>query len=160
MAERDAMLIPMKPLVFPHVFIGRDSRTSSPELVDAVMKGLECMKVPYTDFEEVTTAQLHFLVANYRNPEPIPEKEEEKKVVSFEEKKHVEQVVVKPLDNSDSQPSQLSLKSPHLKGSGDGRDSKLSASAKSNLIIAREGSAMSRTSNVSKQTSKSKASSS
>ena len=53
--------------VFPHVYLARDTRESSPALIDAIKIGLECMKVPYTDFELQTTPQLHYLVANSKS---------------------------------------------------------------------------------------------
>lgn len=50
--------------IFPHVYIGRDTRTSSRALVDVVKVGLEVLKVPYTDFGIVSLPQMYYLVAN------------------------------------------------------------------------------------------------
>ena len=73
------MRLPLKAKVFPHVFIARDTRESSERLSEQVTKGFEALKVQYTDFGVLTTAQLHFMVANYRNPEPVPKPIEDKK---------------------------------------------------------------------------------
>jgi len=50
---------------WPEVYVGCDTRESSPLLVAAVIKGIKAMRVPYTDFGVVTTPQLHYLVANH-----------------------------------------------------------------------------------------------
>lgn len=50
--------------VFPHVYIGRDTRQSSSSLIEAVKLGLEVLRVPYTDFGIVSLPQMHYLVAN------------------------------------------------------------------------------------------------
>jgi phosphoacetylglucosamine mutase len=43
---------------------------SSPGLASAVINGLKCLDVEYKDFGEVTTPQLHYLVANHsKNPQ-------------------------------------------------------------------------------------------
>jgi len=40
---------------WPEVYVGCDTRESSPLLVAAVIKGIKAMRVPYTDFGVVTT---------------------------------------------------------------------------------------------------------
>ena len=45
------------------MFLARDTRESSPILLAAVKAGLDCLSVSYTDFELLTTPQLHYLVA-------------------------------------------------------------------------------------------------
>ena len=51
---------------FPHVYVARDTRESSPELLDCLLRGLECMRVPYTNYDIVTYPVLNYLVANYK----------------------------------------------------------------------------------------------
>ena len=68
---------------WPHVFIARDSRKTSIKLVELVTKGLECMKVQYTDFGITTVGELHFLTANWKNTEKIPERVIEVPKVTF-----------------------------------------------------------------------------
>ena len=56
---------------FPHVYIGGDTRASTPALVDAVRTALESLRVLYTDFGQITTPMLHYLVANHKlSPTP------------------------------------------------------------------------------------------
>ena len=50
----------------PHVFIARDTRDSSPKLVAAIKRGLDCLNVPYTDFGLLTTPQLHYVTAHHK----------------------------------------------------------------------------------------------
>ena len=47
----------------PHVYLARDTRESSPILLAAVKSGLDSLGVSYSDFELLTTPQLHYLVA-------------------------------------------------------------------------------------------------
>ena len=49
-----------------HVFLAKDTRESSPILLAAVKKGLDCLNVPYTDFGLLTTPQLHYIVAHHK----------------------------------------------------------------------------------------------
>ena len=51
---------------FPHVFIAHDTRESSPAIVDAVKRGLECLHVPYTEHGLITTPMLCYLLANHK----------------------------------------------------------------------------------------------
>jgi len=51
----------------PQVYLGRDTRDSSPMLAAAVMKGISALGVQYIDYGEVTTPQLHYLVANHED---------------------------------------------------------------------------------------------
>ena len=37
--------------IWPHAYIGMDTRGSSPKLSAALKKGLDCLQVPFTDFE-------------------------------------------------------------------------------------------------------------
>ena len=52
---------------FPHIYLGQDTRESSPVIADIVMKGLEALRVPYTDFGQIPTPMLHYMVANHLN---------------------------------------------------------------------------------------------
>lgn len=55
----------------PMVYVGRDTRMSSPLLSNAVIAGIRALGVDYKDFGEVTTPQLHYLVAKHQeNPTP------------------------------------------------------------------------------------------
>ena len=57
------------PLVFPHVFIACDTRSSSPALLDLAKHALESMRTPYTELREVTTPQLtYFMKHHAQNP--------------------------------------------------------------------------------------------
>ena len=51
---------------FPHVFIAHDTRESSPQMVDSVKKGLECLRVPYTEQGLITTPMLGYLLVNHK----------------------------------------------------------------------------------------------
>ena len=44
------------------VFVGRDTRTSSPALAQAVLDGIEAMKAEVVDYGVVSTPQLHYFV--------------------------------------------------------------------------------------------------
>lgn len=48
-----------------HVYLAMDTRESSPRLIAAVKAGLDCLGVPYTDFDLLSTPQLHYLVAHH-----------------------------------------------------------------------------------------------
>lgn len=52
-------------LEMPLVYVGWDTRMSSPHLANAVIAGIKALGVNYQDFGEVTTPQLHYLVANH-----------------------------------------------------------------------------------------------
>ena len=54
-AESLQQLSSEKKIKYPQVFVGRDTRASSPLLAAAVIRGIQCLKVPYVDFGEVTT---------------------------------------------------------------------------------------------------------
>ena len=58
---------------FPHIYLGQDTRESSPVIADIVMKGLEALRVPYTDFGQIPTPMLHYMVANHQVNHPTPQ---------------------------------------------------------------------------------------
>lgn len=55
---------PVKVKIWPHVFIGVDTRESCGKLLAAVKKGLDCMQVPNTSFGVTSTACFISLIVN------------------------------------------------------------------------------------------------
>ncbi|GAB5366898.1 hypothetical protein AAMO2058_001183400 [Amorphochlora amoebiformis] len=56
--------------VKPTVYIGEDTRESSPKLADLVEKGAICMGASVLRFKECTTPQLHYLVWSHNTRKP------------------------------------------------------------------------------------------
>ena len=55
---------PAEVKVWPHVYLGIDTRESSPKLMTAVKKGLECMRVPCTSLGVSSSACFTSIVVN------------------------------------------------------------------------------------------------
>jgi phosphoacetylglucosamine mutase len=46
----------------PLVFLGRDTRESSPLMSEQIIEGLEILGVRYKDYGQISTPQLHWMV--------------------------------------------------------------------------------------------------
>ncbi|VEU23987.1 DEKNAAC105189 [Brettanomyces naardenensis] len=53
--------------VTPHIVIARDTRSSGPRLLKAVIDGILALKGKYTDFGKLTTPQLHYITRCYND---------------------------------------------------------------------------------------------